>query len=302
MSDNKFGLNPPKSFREQLSILVNEHKLDINLSDLEEVRQAELILMNMNYYILKGYGIAGNLLSRNDKDGYEFKSGTKITTLYDFYLFDCELKNILLYAIGIIEKNLRVTIANHLCCKYNDPECNTTDICNNEENVKLFEDVKKRLNDDYNRHSVSNDVAAHFIKDKQGHFPIWVIIESFSFGDLFYFYVNLSDPDKFAIATKYNIDIPRLQNWMYAIKRVRNICCHFNRLYGKPLISLKNCKKLNVDETNSNTIIALVNVIKYLLSICDNDQSKLFSEKFDDLVKKYKFLNLSKLWNNKGDK
>ena len=53
------------------------------------------------------------------------------------------------------------------------------------------------------------------MKKYNGHFPIWVIIEFFSFGTLSYFYRGMKNNDKAAIAANlYSINYQTLDSWI----------------------------------------------------------------------------------------
>lgn len=75
-------------------------------------------------------------------------------------------------------------------------------------------------------------VVQHHLKKYNGHFPIWVIIEFFSFGTLSYFYRGMKNNDKAVIATNlYSINYQTLDSWMRCLNDLRNKCAHYSRLY-----------------------------------------------------------------------
>lgn len=275
MSQNK-QLNPPKTFIEQLDILHKTHNLDG--CDI----QNEYILRNINYYTIKGYGLAGHYIidATKNNDDYKFDQKTKLIDIYNLYLFDIELKNILIYAIGVLEKYLRTVIANTITLTYNDPECTnpsyyTFNKNGNSGNVETLYYVKRSIYGRWTRKEAPFPVFDHFFKDKDGHFPLWVIIESFTYGNLYYFYEKLLPKDKTNIANKYfSLSSGTLESWLYCIKYVRNICSHFNRLVGKTLVSLPDDKILGINGTSNNkeAVFSLILVLLTLLSKFNKDE------------------------------
>lgn len=69
----------------------------------------------------------------------------------------------------------------------------------------------------------------------EGHFPIWVAIELFTFGNLSSLYSIMTKDDRKAISRLYNTEPNYLGSWILALVEIRNICAHYSRLYNMPL-------------------------------------------------------------------
>ena len=74
----------------------------------------------------------------------------------------------------------------------------------------------------------------HMIK-YEGHFPIWVAVELFTFGNLSSLYSIMKNEDQQAIADLYHTNRKHLGSWILALVEIRNICAHYSRLYNMPL-------------------------------------------------------------------
>ena len=69
----------------------------------------------------------------------------------------------------------------------------------------------------------------------EGHFPIWVAVELFTFGNLSSLYSIMKNEDQQAIADLYHTNRKHLGSWILALVEIRNICAHYSRLYNMPL-------------------------------------------------------------------
>jgi len=75
-------------------------------------------------------------------------------------------------------------------------------------------------------------VVMHHNAKYGGKFPIWVIIDFFSLGNLSYFYADWDIVDKKAFAKKlFGATYPFLDSWMKCITVLRNRCAHYSRLW-----------------------------------------------------------------------
>ena len=67
-----------------------------------------------------------------------------------------------------------------------------------------------------------------------GLFPIWVVIEFFSFNTLSKFYKNLLEKDKKSIAKEmYSVNDYLSGQWMHVLSIQRNICAHYGYLFRR---------------------------------------------------------------------
>jgi abortive infection bacteriophage resistance protein len=64
-----------------------------------------------------------------------------------------------------------------------------------------------------------------------GEFPIWVIVELFSMGELSRFYSDMSKADKKNISAQYKTSDKNLSSWLICLTNLRNYCAHYSRLY-----------------------------------------------------------------------
>lgn len=85
-----------------------------------------------------------------------------------------------------------------------------------------------------------DNIKKQKFKDKcDGKLPLWVVIESFTFGNLSHFYKNLKEKDQNDIAKEfipeyipYNFLYKYLESWLRCCTDLRNICAHSGVLYN----------------------------------------------------------------------
>lgn len=221
-------LKPALTYDEQVVHLRKVHNLTI-----EDSRKAIEILKHVNYYRLSGYGIG--LKQPDDLECY--RDGITLSHIYKLYCFDSALRNLLIHLIEQLEIQLRTQIAYLLAIKYG-PE-GYMDVTN-------FDDIRNRQGKSIHEIAIENfkkecsrqkniPFVKHHNQQYQGHFPIWVAIELFSFGSLASLYSILKMADKKSISSLYDTKPKYLTSWILALVEVRNICAHYVRLYNMPL-------------------------------------------------------------------
>jgi abortive infection bacteriophage resistance protein len=247
----------------------------------EAVELSETFLRDNNYYRLNYY-------FKKCREGLEtFTTVCHFEEIIDIYEFDKWMRISLLSILEPIEIKIRSNIAYNLGLKYG-PGC--------------F--YNKGLFDLYFYTKIESAFAAeldknrnlsfviHHLNNYDGKFPIWVIVELFTFGQLSKFYSALQSEDKEMLSTDlYNLDSKYLKNWLHALSLLRNICAHYGPLYRKEFVSpplLGNLFGPNVGKNNS--LFGMLLVIKRL---SDTDRWELFIQQLSDFNEKQNSVSLS---------
>lgn len=264
------SLKPPKTFKEQLEIL-KKRGLIIN-----DETFALSTLKSINYYRLSGYMFS--IKTPGDK----FFPNITFENLYLIYIFDKKLRLLLLDKIENVEISFRTHIAYHLAHKYGSDSYKCSEnFCNEKYHKQFLGDLQKDIEKSRDREIF----IEHYIKKYSGEFPVWIIIEIISFGNLSKLFKNLKDEDKKIICeTYYKIPYKYIESWLHHLSYIRNICAHYSRIYGKifkvlPKFSKKDkkifrpthrifdtiriLKKLTIDK---NEWLDFINKLKILLS------------------------------------
>jgi abortive infection bacteriophage resistance protein len=148
--------------------------------------------------------------------------------------------------------------------------------------------------------------VAHHNKNYNGQFPIWAIIELFTFGMLSYFYTDMHSSDKKVIArNSYNTCIQTISSWLNCCSILRNICAHYGRLYysnftnvptkfpkfkdtdGQLFSAIMAVQALypDIDKWNTEALPSLKNLIDHYSDVIDLKHIGFPDNWFDIMVK-----------------
>ncbi|MCO1604029.1 Abi family protein [Desulfosporosinus nitroreducens] len=272
------AVKDPTTYQEQISIL-KSRGMGIPVDS-----QAEDVLKRVNYYRLSAYMLT---LKENNK----FYDGVTFEDVYHIYEFDKRLRNMIIEVLEGIEIAFRTHIAYELAHKYGplsyqDSVC-FRDLTYHQEMLKCIQqDVDQRQDELFIR---------HHIHKYDGNFPIWVVIEVMSFGQLSKMFKNLKSEDQKLIADKYYNSIPYtfIQNWLYVFSNVRNICAHYGRLYDRNLKIKPRLYKAFADKFPDNKIFSVMYVMGKL---CLNKvEWRAFVNNLVGLVEQYEGVDLERL-------
>ncbi len=205
------------TFQEQLEML--KQRGCIIADENFAVRQ----LKRINYYRLTAY-----FLPFKKCDG-TYIDGTSFDTVFRIYEFDRKLRGLLLSICEQIELMLRTNIAYYHSEKHGALGYTDSANFNPKHKHKLFtEKYNKEIQQNKNKPFVQ-----HHINRYDNKFPLWVIIELFSMGDLSVFFSDMlvSEQKKLARSvfktTHYNVS-----SWLFCLTILRNNCAHYARRYN----------------------------------------------------------------------
>jgi len=214
--DYPVAVKDPKTITEQLIILKSRGLI---ITDEDKCLH---FLQSVNYYRFTAY-----LLPFKQPDD-TFLSETTFENIYSIYEFDRKLRALIFSIIEEIELHLRTQLAYYFAMKYGNLAYLESGYYNNRhDHDKFLQSIQTVL-----RTNSTTPVVRHHNLKYGGSFPIWVIIEFFSTGNLSHFYSDWLVDDKKAFAkTIFNTSYPFLDSWMKCITVLRNRCAHYSRLY-----------------------------------------------------------------------
>ena len=221
-------LKPALTYEEQILRLKNVHNLTI-----QDEASAIDILKCVNYYRLSAYGLG--LTKGGNSELYS--DGITLEHLYRLYQFDCLFRNHCMHIVEQLEIQLRTQISNHLALKYG-PEGYVNPSLFSDKKTKDGELIHTTIIDNFKKEcerQKNTPFVKHHLDKYEGHFPIWVAVELFTFGNLSSLYSIMLPEDRKAIATLYKTEPCHLGSWILSLVEVRNICAHYGRLYNMPL-------------------------------------------------------------------
>lgn len=291
-------LKPALTYEQQIQKLSENHRLEI--TDREG---ALFILKSVNYYRLSGYGIG---LRRKDNNEL-YKDGVSIDTLYRLYTFDSLFKNALMHVVEQIEIQLRTQIANYLAVSYG-PESYTDSSLFDVKFSKDGSSIHTNIIESFKQeciHQKNVPLVKHHFEKYNGHFPIWVAIELFTFGNLASLYDIMKTDDKKYIASLYNTTSNHLSSWILSLVEIRNICAHYSRLYNMPLkqTPFLYSEHKQYRTGTINKVFPVLIVIKRILANNRNLWNSFYSslscllEEYNDVVN-LSFIGFPKNWHD----
>ena len=237
-----------KTFNQQLTILRNRGVI------VPTNGKPKRFLEQENYYnVINGYKDLFLVKDSNNRPVKPeiYQKGTHFNELKALFLFDRELRILLLKYLLIFENSIKTTVAYEFSKKY--PRKNAyLDIANFVDNdpKKVLQQISiltKTIHDKVDR----TGAIKHYIEE-HGEVPLWVLVNFLTMGNIANFYNILTDSTKNIIA-KFYTDKYRTQNkdntfrlssadlsaCLKVANLVRNICAHDERLYN---VNLRNVR------------------------------------------------------------
>lgn len=205
-------------------------------------------LRRIGYYRLSAFSYPFRDFCRlPSKDGKmvrcdRFKPGTDFDQVISFYLFDKDLRILLLDALERIEIALRATLIEVLGKQgpyaHRDARTYKTRFSQPDDqgNIPLQQFVEG-LDRHFDRSK--EEFAKHFRATYPGRPPIWIEAGTWDWGNLAHIVANIDDKHKDAIATGIHPDLKRktFASWVTALNEIRNGCAHHSRIWNKPLVN-----------------------------------------------------------------
>ena len=237
-----------KTFNQQLTILRNRGVV------VPTNGKPKRFLEQENYYnVINGYKDLFLVKDSNNRpvEPEIYQKGTHFNELKALFLFDRELRILLLKYLLIFENSIKTTVAYEFSKKY--PRKNAyLDIANFVDNdpKKVLQQISiltKTIHDKVDR----SGAIKHYIEE-HGEVPLWVLVNFLTMGNIANFYNILTDSTKNIIAKFYTgkyrtqnkdntfrLSSADLSACLKVANLVRNICANDERLYN---VNLRNVR------------------------------------------------------------
>ena len=197
---------------------------------------AEHYLGQINYYRLSAYWLP----FESNHGTHAFQTGTSFEQVLDLYIFDRELRLLVLDAIERIEIAIRTQLAYQLGHRYGThPHLNAALFKQTNPAKPWVWDHTKSVSQ---LEKDANDSKETFIKHLLARYaeplpPIWAAVEIMTLGQLSKWYANLqSGADRNLVAHGYDCDEINLTSFLHHLSTVRNLCAHHSRLWNREFI------------------------------------------------------------------
>ncbi|MDV0445317.1 hypothetical protein MmiAt1_08900 [Methanimicrococcus sp. At1] len=287
----------PLSVSEQINKLERKGMVFKNAAEKEF---AESFLTHNSYYRLSGYAFS---FKDYKNSGQPFLPGTDFESVFNLYLFDSELRLLLMKAISKIEIAFRTQIINEYSTAHTGHWHLNSTLFKKSVIVKKggIKDKKICIYVDYYSDFLNNllrsmdrsreEFLIHYYKkyDYPEIPPSWMCLETLSFGDLSFLYKNLDETEgpKINVAKHFGLKTTHLMSkWIHNIHIVRNICAHHGRLWNKSIpvdilnpISIEQnvvnpfVNVIHQNPRNRSRLYSSICCIQYLLDIIEKDNN-----------------------------
>lgn len=211
---------PATTHAQQLALLAQRGMV------VDDEAQAAFYLQHLNYYRLGAYWLPFEA----EHATHTLRPGTRFADVLNLYVFDRELRLLVLDAIERVEVSMRSQWAYQLAHRHG-PHAHL--------DVALaFHAGHWQTNLDKLQGEVTRSDEA-FIKHLRTHYaealpPVWAVCEVMSLGLLSRWFNNLKPmPTRRAIASVYGVDERVLESWLRHLSLVRNTCAHHSRLWNR---------------------------------------------------------------------
>lgn len=207
-----------KSFEEQVDKLI-EH----GCTDIGSIEYAISILKRVNYYRLTAY-----FLPFRDTNTQKYDSEkVSLPKIYDIYQFDSKLRLLLLSYLEEVELYFRTQVAYYHAeqfgaLAYKD-KVNFNKFHKHDE---FMENLDKELS-----YRTKDPIYKHHQFKYAGEFPIWVLVEFFSFGMTSKFFADSPNSVQDKLAKDLGIKTAQVRTYLEIAVVLRNYCAHYSRLY-----------------------------------------------------------------------
>jgi len=214
---------PAISITEQIALLRRRGMV------VEDDATARHYLGHISYYRLRAYWLPFEIPA-GDGD-HALRPGTRFEDVLALYVFDRQLRLMVMDAVERVEVAIRAHWAHHMAMTHgahgylDQPHYALV-----ERHAKAVADLTKEF-------TRSRDTFAEHYRDKYtapALPPVWMAAELMSFGLLSKFLSDLKlRSDRQAIAKPFGLDEKVLTSFAHHMSHVRNICAHHGRLWNR---------------------------------------------------------------------
>lgn len=233
---------------------------------IEDPAQVEFYLQHLNYYRLGAYWLPFEA----DHGSHSFQPGTRFADVLNLYVFDRELRLLVLDAIERIEVSVRSQWAYQMA-HLHDPHSHLDQALAHDPlhwatNLDKLKEEVRRSDETFIKHLTQTYEEALP--------PVWAVCEVMSLGVLSRWYSNLKPmPTRRVIATVYGIDERVMESWLHHMTFIRNTCAHHSRLWNREFTITPKLPRSKPSYLTGEFIVhsrKLYNTLVILLHFMDN--------------------------------
>jgi abortive infection bacteriophage resistance protein len=213
-------IKPATTYSEQVA------KLQERGMVIDDPAGVAFYLQHLNYYRLGAYWLPFEA----NHATHTFRSGTHFSDVLNLYIFDRELRLLILDAIERIEVSVRSQWAYYMAHRHGPHAHLDQALAHKSWHWQSnFEKLKKEV--ERSDETFIQHLTRTYCETLP---PIWEVCEVMSLGLLSRWYGNLKPmPTRSAIARVYGIDQRVMESWLHHLTYIRNTCAHHSRLWNR---------------------------------------------------------------------
>jgi abortive infection bacteriophage resistance protein len=212
---------PSTTFDEQIELLQSR---GMRIPDQDRARH---YLSHLNYYRISAYWLPFEA----DHDRHQFKQDANFEDVLNLYMFDRELRLLVMDATERFEVSLRTQWAYYLAHAYGPHAYLDINYFHNRNQYQTS--IRKLQTEIEQSHETFIKHYKRTYTDPE-YPPLWAAVEVMSLGQLSKFYSNLKHRrDRKQIASIYNLDEVVISSFLHHLTVVRNLCAHHSRLWNR---------------------------------------------------------------------
>ncbi len=211
---------PPTTYAQQVALL------QARGMQVGDPAAAAFYLQHINYYRLGAYWLPFEA----DHGSHRFQPGTRFEQVLNLYIFDRELRLLVLDAIERIEVSIRAQWAYQMAHSHGPHGHLEPTLARKrhhwQTNLEKLTKEVERSDETFIAHLTATYAEALP--------PVWAVCEVMSVGLLSRWYSNLKPADtRRAIAKVYGLDEGVLGSWLHHLTYIRNTAAHHSRLWNR---------------------------------------------------------------------
>lgn len=187
-------------------------------------------LSSVNYYRLSAYW--HTFRSSND----QFRPGTEFETVWERYVFDRELRLLVIDALERIEVGVRARLAYEHALGSGPFGYESAPLAvfpySPQKRTEFFDRLAKDLN---GSHEAFVQHFAEKYGDEHDWPPVWVAAEVLTFGGIVTFFRGSPRAVRRDVANYFGVPDVVFESWLLSLNVVRNICAHHGRLWNRAI-------------------------------------------------------------------
>lgn len=260
---------PFLTYQQQIDKLKNEKGLIIN----DESYAEKMLKQNSYFALITGY----KHLFKN-KTTSKYKDGTRFEDIVALYTFDKGLRELFLKYLCQIERHIRSLISYYFSEKFGESQNEYLDVSHyryTEDNIPRVNTLVSKLSGPLHDPNSQYAYIKHNIS-KNHNVPLWVLLNTVTFGTLSKMYMLLTQDIQIKISSNFpGVNESQLIKMLSILSRYRNVCAHNERLFTHKIQeSIPNMllhKKLGINKKGmqyvcgKSDLFAVVISLRYLL-------------------------------------